>query len=299
MISKPATAAWLLAAAGVVCVLPAQAAMMHDSVDTGLYETHAETLPSVGWVAARNGSNPWHYVSGVLIEPRWVLTAGHAAVGSDGSVFDEFQFGVGSNYLTAPGETAAVLAAYAHPDYDPAAPEGSTPDLALLYLSDPIQTVAPAARFVGVDAVGTEVHFAGYGRPGTPSTGVQPADGQTRGFVGTIDGFGDPGEGLTTDYATVPFTDVGPFFDALGGLATSGDSGGGMFVDSGGEYQLAGIMALNLGGFDYGGSTASMRVSLYNDWIDATIAEVPEPSALVLLLAAAAMLVWQAGRQRR
>lgn len=79
-------------------------------------------------------------------------------------------------------------------------------------------------------------------------------------------------------------------FDPLAGEAQGAtyDSGGGVFVDNGGEWELSGIMITTAGGSGQPGSTSvfgnltyAADLSTYADQISATVA-IPEPSVLVL-----------------
>ena len=83
-------------------------------------------------------------------------------------------------------------------------------------------------------------------------------------------------------------------FDAIVGEAQGAtyDSGGGVFIHNGGEWELAGIMLTTAGYSGQPGSTAvfgnltyAADLSTYADQINATVA-IPEPSVLVLVTAA-------------
>jgi hypothetical protein len=86
-------------------------------------------------------------------------------------------------------------------------------------------------------------------------------------------------------------------FDAVNGEAhaVTYDSGGGVFVQNGSDWELAGIM-LTTGGADrqpngtavYGNTTFAADLSSYTDQIDHTLT-IPEPSVAILGLLAPAM----------
>ncbi len=74
-------------------------------------------------------------------------------------------------------------------------------------------------------------------------------------------------------------------------VATTGDSGGGVFVESGGSWQLAGIMVAvaplsgqPAGTVAYDDVTYAANIATYRAEIQETMALVPEPSTAVLLL---------------
>lgn len=276
---------------------PGYAIMMHDNSDPLAYEALADAFPSTRWVANRDGADPWDYGSAVLIAPQWALTAGHVAFNDNDLPYEDFVFGLGSNYMTDPGETVNVAQVFRHPEYSINDPLGSSPDIAILYLETPITSVDPVNRFYGEDQSRSDVYFSGYGLPGTPATGVGAADGKQRAAAGYIFGFGVPGE-VSSDYLDVPFFPSGPYYRLMGGVVTKYDSGGGMYINVGGEMLLNGILALNVDGYDYWGASEAVRISLVNDWIDETMTTVPEPSTLLLLLGGAPALLLRRRRER-
>ena len=50
--------------------------------------------------------------------------------------------------------------------------------------------------------------------------------------------------------------------------------------------------------YDYG-YTGGLRVSLYNDWINQTMASVPEPGTIVLLITGAGIFPFLRRRKRK
>lgn len=75
------------------------------------------------------------------------------------------------------------------------------------------------------------------------------------------------------------------------GMATGGDSGGGVFVKNGVNWELAGIMVAAgslpgqpLGTVAYDDVTFAGNIATYRTEILNTMATVPEPSSLALLL---------------
>jgi hypothetical protein len=93
-------------------------------------------------------------------------------------------------------------------------------------------------------------------------------------------------------------------FDGVSGegMATGGDSGGGVFAKNGSLWELAGIMVLTdqfagqpAGTVVYGNSTYAANVASYKAEIVGTMASVPEPSTVMALLMGSACLV----RRRR
>ena len=163
-----------------------------------------------------------------------------------------------------------IDASYLVPGYSPYSQSGLfANDLALVHLTEPITSVTPAERYRGTDDFrGQLISKAGYGRPGTAATGLQPyADGVLRAGTNAItyaqynfmyDKFDDPSRfGSTT----------------LELQSSPGDSGGGWFNTQG---QLIGIFDFalySLGplNYSYGAQSAAQRVSLFNNWIDSYV----------------------------
>jgi hypothetical protein len=140
----------------------AQAGMMLDGVPSSQYEAYAlnPLYHASGWLTAADSSGTLvSWGSAVLIDPHWILMSGHQLYGK---TYSTVQFGLGSNILTSPGETRSVATTYWYPDYAGGV-GGSTSDIALGYLVDPIFDVLPAARFTGAVDVGTHVSIIGYG----------------------------------------------------------------------------------------------------------------------------------------
>lgn len=221
-----------------------------------------------------------------------------------------FNLGVDSNnpYLTVGATVHAV-----HPRYTS---QGAffymIGDLALLRLDEPITITVPAERFRGVDpptgfGLPRKQYFmAGFGTPGLIGPDYTSAssreqfrpDGLKRAGSNMAESLGRPTDydAIYTDFATNSGYD--PNID-LEWNGSPGDSGGGMFMEVNGAFQLAGTItgaSFYAGG---SGSTASIRTSLFNDWIDQQIASVPEPSSLVFVLAASVTLVACRKRNRQ
>lgn len=275
----------------------APAAIMHDSVPSSEYEARAALFPSAGFINRLDGGLFEPGGSGVLIDAGddsglWVLTAGHVILRSGINPYDGFQFGFGSDQLGNPGRLYTADGWYPHPDYSDNDPWGLTPDLGLLHLSERVLDIEPALRFRGTDQAGTLLTRVGHGTPGTASGGLGVYDGIERGANNVGYRFGLVGGLVSTDYWMTRFTPFGElYYQELGAMGSPGDSGGANFSFIGGDMQLVGITSFVRGDYGYYGLTGSLRVSLYNNWIDDVIANhAPEPSSLILLLVGAAVL---------
>jgi hypothetical protein len=139
--------------------------------------------------------------------------------------------------------------------------------------------------------------FVGFGFTGTGLTGYRTLDNQKRAFQNMIDGdFGNPSLVLGCDFdnpassADNVFGDPTPL--SLEGCVAPGDSGGGVFITTGSQTYLAGVISFvaasdGNANSDYGDLSGYGRVAAVLPWITSTI---PEPSAFTLL--AAGGLAW-------
>lgn len=217
----------------------------------------------------------------------WVLTAGHSLFDEPNLLWDSMQFNpsadVGSN-LTNFFDVEEV---FPFPDYVGDVGGGIGNDIGLVKLSNPINNIAAAQLFQGLDndLIGAEFITAGYGNPGLFGQPLGNFDGIRRGGRNIIESAGGTFTGGTIEEQFFVsdfdrFNSDNPL--ALEWQASPNDSGSPWFVDVNGEYQIAGIVN---GALNNNLSSFSIRTSLYNDFIDDTIRanSVPEPGTMTLL----------------
>ncbi|MGE3637158.1 MAG: trypsin-like serine protease [Pirellulales bacterium] len=264
----------------------------HDRTDAA-YTTLAAD-PRFAAVGKITGSEPGgaFLASGTLIRNQWVLTAAHVVDGTDGhgAGLSNLRFHVG-------GANFEATQWFVHPNWATSGGESNLFagwDLGLVRLDQPVSSLTPANLFTGGSELGQAATIVGYGSTGTGLTGTQPnSAGTKRAGNNIVDISGEqisPGSTVSirnNRMLAIDFDQPGnPSASTLGNstplnleyLAAPGDSGGGLFIEVGGEMLLAGVNSLTstLDGSvnsDYGDRAAFTRVSQFLSWIDNVIAE--------------------------
>jgi hypothetical protein len=257
------TRAWLLA-----CVI-----ITRGDVDDAQYRAYGQQPQFDAVAEIRHDSGTAG--SGVLVAPRWVITAAHVAVRARTTPV----------HVHLRGDVYAVAEISIAPGYEDPAHQGldRTPfDVALLRL-DRVASLAPALLVDTAPPVGSVVTLVGYG-VGGPS--ARDHAGIKRAAENILDQRGGMWRGRTFP-PHVLFLDLdlaGRSFEnelggaeprALEGVASGGDSGGGLFVHSAAGWRLAATFSassVNIGraaGGDYQG-TINLHVAVtgHRRWID-------------------------------
>ncbi|WP_295549086.1 trypsin-like serine protease [uncultured Stenotrophomonas sp.] len=262
---------WLFLA---LAALPfaAGAVVIRDDVDDARYQIDATEFPALADMPGEG--------HGVLIAPRWVVTAAHAAP----------MEGMGAT-ITIDGKGYGVERVFLHPGYRrmpealgmEAMATGSaskihaflaaSDDIALIRLATPVSDVQPLALYRGSAEVTQIATLIGKGATGNGATGLVPGGPHRttlrRAYNAITCG--------NTRYLWYRF-DPPPQGLPLEGVLGNGDSGGPLLIEDQGVWKLVGLgswitavseHALEAG--YYGQVVYSVRVSRYIDWIESTI----------------------------
>ncbi len=239
----------LLAIALSLAATPASALLIRPDRDDAEYLELATRYPAAVRIDAPAGS-------GVLISPRWVLTAAQ--------VVEPMQRTPGRLKLAVGGRLRDVQAIYLHDDWKRA----GGPDLALVHLKIPVEDVEPANVYRNSDEQGQTVRIVGHGASGRIGEKAPPRSGERkpRAGINTVD--------RVETYAFALRVKGADEASDLQGVLDAGDRGGPAFVEVAGQAFLAGIgygtqdangdgIAGNAGDWDL-----FVRVSNFREWIN-------------------------------
>ncbi|HVT89672.1 MAG TPA: trypsin-like serine protease [Tepidisphaeraceae bacterium] len=278
-------------AAGVIVFrssLSLQAGERRDDVPDSSYISLGldPRFSSVGIVDESTG-----FGGGVLISPKWVLSAGHVVAATP----NNFTYGTGTHgvggtnvginqFFTAPGQITGQ--------------EINGNDMGLIQITANATGVTFASRYFGTSDLGSLATYVGYGQAGTGSGGtISSSEGVKRAFTNNLDINGGSFSGGSTNLVISDFDDPGnadglnlsgggTLPTAMEGMLAFFDSGGGVFVDKTVGTQtrnylesinsfVAAVGPPNGDGAlngTYSDLSFSTRVNAWNSWIDDTIA---------------------------
>lgn len=254
----------------------AGAVVIRSDVDDARYRIPASAIPALADLPGEG--------HGVLIAPRWVVTATHAI---------SWQKSVSE--VTLGGKSRKVARIIKYPGFaklpDSMAKDAVASgdfskihaflshrnDIALIELASPVTDVAPMPLYRGSNEKGKTAEIVGKGATGNGLTGLR-VDGShrtdLRGAYNLVTGASDR-------WLWYRF-DAPPAALPLEGASGSGDSGGPVILDVKGERELAGLTSWIKGGVEHGVNTGfygeisyDVRISHYASWIDKVMASHP------------------------
>lgn len=261
--------------AAVVTSFAASAVVVRHDVDGARYRIASSDFPALVDMPGEG--------HGVLITPRWVVTAAHTL-----AIHSELK------QVAINGVPREVERVVVHPGYkvlpqsliDQAMASGeamlivtflaSSDDIALIELQQPVADVAPVGLYAGVTEFDQTVQLIGKGATDTGDRGHDP-QGPNR-------------TDLRRAFNTVTSAydrwlcyvfDAPPAALPLEGALGNGDSGGPLLIEVEDQWTLAGLGAWKVVSGDvrtarpgqYGQTTCNVRLRHYADWIERVTSE--------------------------
>jgi hypothetical protein len=225
----------------LAAVPAAQAVILYWSADRATFEPHSCVYGGSGW----QYQGQWSDYLGTPIAPNYFITAKHVG-GSVGSAF------------TYNGQTYTTVASF----------PSSASDLQIWQVNTPFSAYAPL--YTSSNEAGKTMTV--FGR-GTPRGSAVTVGGVTKGWTwGTsdhvqswgsnkVDGVSDGGSGIGS-LLRFGFDATGDYYE---GSLSIGDSGGGVFIEDGATWKLAGINYGTDGFYSYtGGSDTGFLGSIFD-----------------------------------
>jgi secreted trypsin-like serine protease len=249
----------LLCYLALLVSIDSRAIVIRHDVDDKYYRTTIRSFPPLATLYNQGGH-------GTLIAARWVVTAAHTT------------FCLDAGYIIRVGEQLVrVKARYSHPDYQ----LDGNHDIALIELTQDVQGIQPAERYVGTDEQGLLLSIIGTGGTGNGLLGQTITSKQNNGVLRLAEN-----RVVSVDESDLMFIfDRGDQAAKFEGVSGNGDSGGPAFLKKAdrvvlyGNSSRTGSWFKNIG--EYGVKEIYTRISSHNDWIDQVIQGSAEQRAAI------------------
>lgn len=268
---------WLIVALLLLAPTTADAIVIRGDVPDTKYRVAASAFPALADLPYEG--------QGVLIAPRWVVTAAHA-------ITWQTDMGMRIKEVTIQGIPREVERVIVYPGYKSIPNEiiatalktgnaaeamkfhMAADDIALLKLAAPVRDVTPAQLYAGAVHVGGVVEIIGKGATGTGLTGFGSGASHRTALRRAFTRLSSVQDRWLAYTFEKP-----PSALPLEGMAGSGDSGGPVLVNVNGQWQVAGLASFKFVDGDarafhdglYGTTTYNVRISHYRAWIDSTM----------------------------
>ena len=266
----------LLLLALLVVSSSASAIVIRDDVDDSKYRVAASDFPALADMPGEG--------HGVLISPRWVITAAHAIMWQseikqivlNGTSRDVERLVVHPGYKKPPQELIDhALATWDWTLFT--ALLASSDDIALLKLSQPVTDVSPVTIYQGDDEFGKIVKIFGKGATGNGVTGYDFTDSHRTELRRAYNKVTST-HGRWFCYAFDKPSEAMP----LEGGSGSGDSGGPVLIQAGEDWLLAGLTSwtapqgtIKTRPGRYGQISCNVRLGHYKAWIESMVSAKP------------------------
>jgi secreted trypsin-like serine protease len=229
--------------------LTANSIVMRHDKRPELYQVKQSDYPSVVNLK---------YMTGTLISPQWVMTAGHGV------------HVLPANYkIEINGNDYYVESIIPHPSYNQKSQDNQNHDIALLKLTKPVDGIEPTGIYTLKDEVLKHVWFVGSGYVGNGEVGITGPSTSMNHAENIID---------SVDDLWINFDFDSPQNNALKieGISGPGDSGGPAFIQTAQGLKVAGVSSHQMNDDDtpeglYGVGEQYTRVSQYGDWINSVL----------------------------
>jgi hypothetical protein len=229
-----ARSAILLATCGAVASAPSIVRRHEAAITDQMHRDLAAGFPAVGMI----GPYPEQRTA-TLIAPGWILTAAHCAT-------------LAPIRFTPAGQTPIpVVQWFVNPHYRSGNLSNGF-DIALGRLAAPVHGIEPMALYAGMDETGRAATIAGAGLTGTGLTGAVSGTGDVlRAGQNAVDFSPSWPNVLLSDFDNAAGT--GNLFGSLGSSpapmaleanVASGDSGGPLLIQQGGQWRVAGVISV-------------------------------------------------------